>query len=67
MSDKNAILESAARELEMIAAIIRKKDLESFNELTHDILGAYCAFSQICVNVNLCEVLEILEEDVREG
>lgn len=62
MSDKNAILESAARQLEMIATSIREKDLESFNELTHDMQGAYCAFSQICVNADLCEVLEILEK-----
>lgn len=61
MSDKNAILERAARELEMLARVIRAKDLETFNELTHDVEGAYCAFNQVCVNVNLCEVLEILE------
>jgi hypothetical protein len=60
MNDKNAVLESAARELEMLARVIRERDIESFDDLTHDISGAYCAFSQICVNTDLCAVREIL-------
>lgn len=62
MIDKNLILENAARALERIAMCIRERDIESFGDLTHDIMdGAYCSFSQICVNVDLCEVREILD------
>lgn len=61
MGDKNAILERAARALERLATYIREKDLESFDESTHDVMGAYCSFSQICVDVDLCEVREIID------
>lgn len=62
MNDKNAVLENAARGLEMLARVIRDRDLETFDDLTHDIMdGAYCSFSQICVNVDLCAVREILD------
>ena len=67
MIDKNVILERAALALERIAMCIREKDIESFDELTHDAMGAYCSFSQICVDVDLCEVREIIDRIDRNG
>ena len=61
MKDKNTVLENAARALERIAMCIRERDIETFDDLTHDVMGAYCSFSQICVDVDLCEVREILD------
>ena len=40
---------------------IREKDIESFDDLTHEVMEVYCDFSQICVDVDLCEVRRILD------
>ena len=61
MIDKNAVLENAALALERIAMSIREKDIESFDDLTHEVMEVYCDFSQICVDVDLCEVRRILD------
>lgn len=62
MIDKNLILENAARKLERLARVIRDRDLETFDDLTHNIMDSgYCSYREICVDVDLCEVKDILD------
>ena len=62
MTDKEVVLENAARKIGMLARAIRDRDIELFDSLTHDIRDSgHCYYREICVDVDLCEVKDILD------
>lgn len=62
--EKQAILNKAARKLELLALAIRDENKELFDDLTYDadygVDDAYCPSVGIVANVDLDEVHEII-------